>query len=57
MLTPKQGSKIEEYGIHIDGLPSGTMLKHPSSYGKSVLQRIIDQKENLTLYGETYGIC
>ena len=53
-------SKIEEFGIQIKGLPSGASLKHPSSYGKRVLQGILDQRENLTLYGtvrlKVYGI-
>lgn len=45
-------SKIEKFGIQIKGLPAGTALKHPSSYGKGILQSILDQRENLALYGE-----
>lgn len=45
-------SKVEEYGLKIDGLPSNCALKHPSSYGKSTLKSILDNRENLKLYGE-----
>lgn len=49
-------SKIEEFGIRIEGLPVGTKLKHPSSYGKSVLQAIIQNRENLKLYGKMIAL-
>ena len=45
-------SKAEEYGLKIDGLPASCVLKHPSSYGKSTLRGILDNRENLKLYGE-----
>ena len=45
-------SKTEEYGLKIDGLPANCALKHPSSYGKSTLRNILDNRENLKLYGE-----
>lgn len=41
-------SKIQDYGLRIDGL--ATMLKHPSSYGKSTLKSILENRENLKLY-------
>ena len=44
-------SKTEEYGLKIDGLPTSCALKHPSSYGKSTLKSILDNRENLKLYG------
>ena len=45
-------SKTEEYGLKIDGLPTSCTLKHPSSYGKSTLKSILENRENLKLYGE-----
>ena len=45
-------SKTEEYGLKIDGLPTSCALKHPSSYGKSTLKSILDNRENLKLCGE-----
>ena len=45
-------SKMEEYGLKFDGLPSNCALKHPSSYGKSTLKSILNNRENLKLYGE-----
>ena len=45
-------SKTEEYGLKINGLPTSCALKHPSSYGKSTLKSILDNRKNLKLYGE-----
>ena len=45
-------SRTEEYGLKIDGLPASCALKHPSSYGRSTLRSILDNRENLRLYGK-----
>ena len=34
-------NKITEYGISIDNLPDDITLKHPSSYGKAILRKIL----------------
>lgn len=34
-------SKIQEYGIKMEGSPSGKTLKNPTAYGKTTLQYII----------------
>ena len=44
-------SKIKEYGIRMEGLPSGIALKNPTSYGKTMLQDIIAKKDTLKLHG------
>jgi len=44
-------SKIEEYGIVIHGLPDDKGLKHPSSYGKNYLQKLLKNKDELRLTG------
>ena len=44
-------SKIMQYGIKIEGLPSGVSLKHPSSYGKDVLKDILSRKGQLKIQG------
>ena len=47
-------SKINEYGISAEGLPEDKVLKHPSSYGKKVLQAILDNKELIMIKGKMY---
>jgi len=42
-------SKIDDYGISIDGLPPGISLKHPSSYGKNAMKLILSNKHLLKL--------
>ena len=44
-------SKIQEYGIRMEGLPSGKTLKNPTAYGKTTLQDIIANKDSLKLHG------
>ena len=39
-------SKIEQYGILIEGLPEGKILKHPSSYGAQTLKAILAKKDS-----------
>jgi len=43
--------KIEDYGIIMNGLPSGKQLKHPSSYG---LKEILENKDNIKVEGEIF---
>ena len=47
-------SKILEYGISMEGLPSGVVLKNPTAYGKATLQQIIDNKDALKLHGNIH---
>ena len=42
-------SKINEYGISAEGLPEDKELKHPSSYGKKMLQSILDNSASITI--------
>lgn len=44
-------SKIESYGISLEGLPDGKVLKHPSSYGSRTLMAILERKESIKLKG------
>lgn len=44
-------SKIEQYGILIEGLPKGKILKHPSSYGAQTLKAILAKKDSIKLKG------
>ena len=44
-------SKILHYGIRMEGLPSGMVLKNPTAYGKATLQEIIANKDALKLHG------
>ena len=44
-------SKIAEYGISIDNLPDDIMLKHPSSYGKAAMRKILAVKHQLQMTG------
>ena len=44
-------SKILEYGITMEGLPNGTILKNPTAYGKETLREIINNKDSLKLHG------
>ena len=44
-------SKIEQYGILIEGLPEGKILKHPSSYGAQTLKAILAKKDSIKLKG------
>ena len=44
-------SKMELYGISMEGLPDGKTLKHPSSYGSHTLKAILEGKESLQLKG------
>ena len=44
-------SKIKEYGISAEGLPDDKDLKHPSSYGKNMLQAILENSELITIKG------
>ena len=44
-------SKIEQYGILIEGLPDGKTLKHPSSYGAQTLKAILAKKDSIKLKG------
>ena len=46
-------SKINEYGISAEGLPEDKELKHPSSYGKKMLQSILDNSASITIKGKT----
>ena len=50
-------SKIQEYGIRIEGLPAGVPLKNPTAYGKTTLQEIITNKDNLKLHGNLMFRC
>ena len=43
--------KIEDYGIIMNGLPSGKQLKHPSSYGRLTLKEILENKDNIKVEG------
>ena len=43
-------SKILHYGIRMEGLPSGMVLKNPTAYGKATLQEIIANKDALKLH-------
>ena len=38
-------SKIVEYGISLEGLPEDVVLKHPSSYGKATMRKILANKD------------
>ena len=38
-------SKIAEYGISLKGLPEDVILKHPSSYGKATMRKILANKD------------
>ena len=44
-------SKIQQYGILIEGLPEGKTLKHPSSYGPHTLKAILSSKDSIKLKG------
>lgn len=44
-------SKIVEYGITVSGLPDGKPLKHPSSYGKTTLKKILENREKIKIQG------
>ena len=44
-------SKITEYGISIDNLPDDITLKHPSSYGKAAMRKILAIKHQLRMTG------
>ena len=44
-------SKITEYGISIDNLPDDITLKHPSSYGKAAMRKILAIKHQLQMTG------
>ena len=46
-------SKIEKYGITVEGLPEGKILKHPSSYGPKTLKAILSMasKDSIKLKG------
>ena len=44
-------SKIQEYGIKMEGLPGNLPLKNPTAYGKVTLQEIIANKDTLKLHG------
>ena len=44
-------SKIEQYGILIEDLPEGKILKHPSSYGAQTLKAILAKKDSIKLKG------
>lgn len=48
-------AKVESYGITINGLPDDIQLKHPSSYGREKLERIIANEDRLSLES-TYSI-
>lgn len=48
-------SKIDEYGIVMHGLPDGKSLKHPSSYGKNYLLKVLKEKNNLRMTGMPSG--
>jgi len=43
-------SKIEQYGILVEGLPEGKTLKHPS-YGAQTLKAILAKKDFIKLKG------
>ena len=41
-------SKLTQYGIKMEGLPSGLSLNYPSSYRKDTLKEILSRRTNLT---------
>lgn len=44
-------SKVDVYGISVEGLPNGKTLKHPSSYGQATLKEILASKHSIRLTG------
>jgi len=42
---------IKDYGIRMEGLPAGIELKSLGSYGIPTMEAIIQNKNNLKLYG------
>ena len=44
-------SKITQYGIKMEGLPSGVSLKYPSSYGKDTLKEILSRRGQIKIQG------
>ena len=44
-------SKMEQYGILVEGPPEGKTLKHPSSYGAQTLKAILAKKDSIKLKG------
>ncbi len=46
-------SRVVQYGITVEGLPDGRTLKHPSSYGKTSLKKILQNRENIKVKGTT----
>ena len=44
-------SKVDVYGISVEGLPNGKTLKHPSSYGQATLKEILASKHSIKLTG------
>ena len=44
-------SKVTEYGISIN-LPDDIALKHPSSYGKAAMKKILANKNLLQITGK-----
>ena len=45
-------SKITEYGISLEGLPEDVILKHPSSYGKATMRKILANKDLYHMTGK-----
>jgi len=45
-------NKVTEYGISISGLPDNITLKHPSSYGKEIMKKILANKHLCKITGK-----
>ena len=48
---------ISKYGIAMDGLPEGIILKPPSSYGLATLKEIIARKDLLRVTCMSTASC
>ena len=45
-------SKIAEYGITLEGLPEDVILKHPTSYGRATMRKILANKDLYHMTGK-----